>query len=80
MNPVFLPVKDGAVQFSIKVSGPRDWLLLQQPIPVSKLQVAMEFIARQSSRIWAFFLGFSVFLMVVYNLKMRENFDANSSF
>lgn len=77
---VFLPVKDGAVEFTAKVFGPRDWLLIQQPIPVSKLQVAMEFVGRQASRIWAFFLGFSIFLMVVYNLKLRENFDANSSF
>jgi hypothetical protein len=60
---VFLPVKDGAVQFTAKVFGPRDWLLIQQPIPVSKLQVAMEFIGRQSSRIWAFFMGLSLFLI-----------------
>jgi len=62
---VFLPVRDGVVEFTAKVAGDRDWLLLQQPIPVSRLQVAMEFVGRQAWRIWAFFLGLSIFLMVV---------------
>jgi hypothetical protein len=62
---VFLPVKNGVVEFTTKVAGDRDWLLLQQPIPVSRLQVAMELVGRQAWRIWAFFLGLSIFLMVV---------------
>ena len=62
---VFLPVKNGVVEFTAKVKGDRDWLLLQQPIPASRLQVAMEFVGRQAWRIWAFFLGLSIFLMVV---------------
>jgi hypothetical protein len=47
------------------VAGDRDWLLLQQPIPVSRLQVAMEFVGRQAWRIWAFFLGLGIFLMLL---------------
>lgn len=62
---VFLPVSDGSVEFTVKISGGRDWLLLQQPIPVSRLQVAMEFVGRQAWRIWAFFLGLSIFLLVL---------------
>ena len=62
---VFLPTRNGVVEFTAKAEGDRDWLLLQQPIPVSRLQVAMEFVGRQAWRIWAFFLGLSIFLMVV---------------
>ena len=62
---VFLPTKDGSMEFTAKVAGERDWLLLQQPIPVSRLQVAMEFVGRQAWRIWAVFMGLSIFLMVL---------------
>jgi hypothetical protein len=62
---VFLPVREGIVEFTARVAGDRDWIYIQQPIPVSRWQVGMEFVGRQAWRIWAIFLGLSIFLLVL---------------
>jgi hypothetical protein len=62
---VFLPVRDGMVEFTARVAGDRDWIYIQQPIPVSRWQLGMEFVGRQAWRIWAIYLGLSIFLLVL---------------
>ncbi len=62
---VFLPVRDGMVEFTARVAGDRDWIYIQQPIPVSRWQLGMEFVGRQAWRIWAISVGLSIFLLVL---------------
>jgi len=62
---VFVPTKNGVFEFSARLLGDRDWLLLQQPIPCSRWQFMLEAVGRQGSKIWALFLGLSVFLIVL---------------